>query len=93
MLVIYAHAGFNDFSSEQKEVVFDAGSNAVNLTVPITNDYVLEDIEYFYLRLIVPDEMAGLVLLEQDFAKVTIEDDDCEFMIRSTLLQYIAARV
>ena len=67
--------------------MFDAGSNAVNVTVPITNDYVLEDIEYFYLRLIVPDEMAGLVLLEQDFAKVIVEDDDCELMIRSTLLQ------
>lgn len=78
---VLLHTGLNDFSPEQQVVVFDAGINEVNVTVPITNDDTLEDIEFFYLRLSVPDEMAGIVLLDQDIAKVDIEDDDCEYNI------------
>ena len=67
-------------SVQCKTLIFSAGTAEVIANIPIVNDNILENVESLSLRVTVPDDLAGLVLLGRDFAILSITDDDCKTM-------------
>ena len=65
----------NDYSSVTTEICFPPGTSEQTVVVPILNDDIHEPTESFLVRLSLPAGQTG-VLLDQDPAPVTIEDDD-----------------
>lgn len=67
----------SDYSSVSQEVMFPAGTTQRNVAITITEDSVLEDMEFFSVRLSVLASHAGVVLLGTDAAAtISITDDD-----------------
>ena len=75
------HAGPTDFESVIQDVLFPAGISNITLPVTVVNDSILEAIEFFYMRILVPIDLVDAVHLNDNtsLASVTIIDNDCEF--------------
>ena len=58
----------SDYSAVSQEVVFSAGTRQRTVNISIIEDSVLEDVEFFYVRVKVPASHAGVVLLGTDTA-------------------------
>ena len=71
--------GGSDYGGPQMiTVMFPAGQNSVNLTVPIINDDIAECPENFTLQLVIPQSATdlGVVTKSNDIANINIMDDD-----------------
>lgn len=66
----------SDYAAMSQEVVFPTGAVQTSVAIPIVNDSVLEATESFSLRLTIPVSLAGVLLLGEDVATVSITDDD-----------------
>ena len=69
----------SDYSAVSQEVVFSAGTRQRTVNISIIEDSVLEDVEFFYVRVKVPASHAGVVLLGTDTATISITDDDSKW--------------
>ena len=59
-------------------VMFPAGDNSIDFTIPIINDDIAECPENFTLQLVIPQSAAdlGVVTKSNDIASINIMDDD-----------------
>ena len=66
----------NDYLGQMVNVTIPAGETAVNFTVTILDDAILEEEELFRLALSIPPYPASLGIHSSAYATVTITDDD-----------------
>ena len=73
----FPYTGVSDYTSVSRMVTFSAGQSSASVSVPITNDNVIEVSEMFSASL---TAVTGDVEIGADTADVTIIDDDGELM-------------
>ena len=87
----FPYAGVSDYTSVSRMVTFSAGQSNASVSVPITNDNVIEDSEMFSGSLSAVTENVDIVA---HTANVTIMDDDGELMsilcYNTTLWLYVS---
>ena len=66
----------SDYSAVSQEVVFPAGTTHRSVVIPIVDDSVLENMEFFSVSVTVPASHLGVVSLGLHIADVFITDDD-----------------
>lgn len=74
----------SDYSAVSQEVIFPAGTTQRSVAIPITGNSVLEDIEFFYVKMSILASQAEVVLLGTDAATISITDDDSKWVHKST---------
>ena len=73
----FLYTGVSDYTSVSRMVTFSAGQSNASVSVPISNDNVIEDSEMFSGSLSAVTENVDI---GADTANVTIMDDDGELM-------------
>ena len=73
----FPYTGVSDYTSVSRMVTFSAGQSNASVSVPISNDNVIEDSEMFSGSL---SPVTENVDIGADTANVTIMDDDGELM-------------
>lgn len=71
--------GGSDYNSRLQYVTIPAGVTSISFSVQIYNDNAIEGYETFFLY-ISPHSYNNVHLGSQNRAKVTIVDDDCEYL-------------
>ena len=91
LTLTFPYTGVSDYTSVSRMVTFSAGQSNASVSVPITNDNVIEDSEMFSGSLSAVTENVDIVA---DSANVTIMDDDGELMsilcYNTTLWLYVS---
>ena len=77
LTLTFPYTGVSDYTSVSRMVTFSAGQSSASVSVPITNDNVIEATEMFSASLTAVSEN---VEIGADTADVTIIDDDGELM-------------
>ena len=67
-----------DYTSGPYSVTFPAGMTRASFSIPINNDYVLEDDENFMLTIYPSSLPTGITLSDSGQATVTIVDNACK---------------
>ena len=73
LTLTFPYTGVSDYTSVSRMVTFSAGESSTSVSVPITNDTVIEDSEMFSGSLAAIIEN---VYIGADTANVTVVDDD-----------------
>ena len=78
ILLIHTYIGDNiDFRSRRRTVKIKGGSNSSTISIPITNDDIVEGDEMFTMNLDVPDSLdPGIIAGAITMANATIIDTD-----------------
>ena len=77
LTLTFPYTGVSDYTSISRMVTFSAGQSSASVSVPITNDNVIEATEMFSASLTAVSEN---IEIGADTADVTIIDDDGELM-------------
>ena len=87
LTLTFPYTGVSDYTSVSRMVTFSAGLSSASVSVPVTNDNVIEASEMFSGSLSAVTEN---VVIGPDTAYVTIMDDDGELMSLYTLWLYVS---
>ena len=81
MVTMYILAGGKDYRPGPYGITFTAGRGSVTLDNPVIDDLLVEQVEVFSLFINASSLPVGVVVGNISYARITIYDDDCEYII------------